>query len=269
MSLSLHVDRRAGAAPAAATRPPLVMLHGWGMNLRAFDGLRHELAEQQTWAIDLPGHGKSAWWPEAAQFQAQCDAVLEVLPPRCVLVGWSFGAQVALQLAAQHPARIAALVLLAATPRFIRSDDWPHGMEVTALRAFRTVLEQDWRRTLDDFMDLQLRGSREAEASVQVLRTALLAQGAPQQAALMAGLSLLEDNDLRACVPRVLQPVLVVAGRNDRVTPPGAGHWLATRLCSARLLELARCGHAPLVSHRMEVATAMRRFIEPTPAELP
>lgn len=259
---SLHVERRA-ATPGAGgrDRPPLVMLHGWGMNLRVFDLLREDLAACESWAIDLPGHGRSPWWPEAAGFAEQVRAVLAALPPRCILVGWSFGAKLSMAIAAREPQRVAALVLLSASPRFARSADWPHGMEAQALRAFRVVLEQDWQQTLGDFIALQLRGSRHAEAAQEVIEAALAEQGAPHRDALLAGMALLDSIDLRPLVPRIAQPVLIVVGQNDRVTLPGATRWLAAALPDARFVEVPRAGHAPFVSHHEEVAAAVHSFL--------
>ncbi len=262
----LHVERRM-ASPAdgsSLTALPIVMLHGWGMNLRVFDLLRADLAELETWAIDLPGHGHSPWWPEAASFEVQQAAVLAVLPPRCVLLGWSFGAKLALGIAAAEPQRVAALVLLSASPKFAQGDDWPYGMDRQALRAFDAVLAQDWQRTLQDFIALQLRGSRSAVQAQQVIEAALAAQGAPRREALLAGMALLDSVDLRALVLRIVQPTLIVAGRNDRVTPPAAASWLAQQLPDARLFEVPRAGHAPMVSHHAEVATAIRGFLADT-----
>jgi len=260
-----------GAAPAGATTAlPLVMLHGWGMNLRVFDALRRELPQIESCAIDLPGHGRSPWWPEAADFDVLCEAVLAALPARCVLLGWSLGAKVALALAAQNPSRIAALALLAATPKFAHGPDWPHGMQAAPLRAFRSVLEQDWRQTLEDFIWLQVRGSQDADAVAHALQAALLAHGAPRQEALLAGMRLLETVDLRALVARVRQPALLVTGRNDRVTGPAAAQWLAETLPQATLRILPRAGHAPQLSHPAGVADALRGFLalhatEPAP----
>lgn len=260
----LHVECSGGSAGAGARPLPLVMLHGWGMNLRVFDQLRKELP-QPSCAIDLPGHGRSCWWPEAADFEAQHAAILAVLPPRCVLVGWSLGAKLALSLAAREPQRVASLVLLSATPRFARSADWPHGAEPAALAALRALLEQDWRQVLEDFVWLQVRGSRDAEATACQLAGVLLAHGEPQPAALRAGLDLLESVDLRSLVPAIHQPALLVAGVNDRVTLPGAARWLADTLPSARLLELPRAGHAPFVSHHAEVVAAIHDFLAAAP----
>lgn len=258
----LHVERSQPGAGAL----PVVMLHGWGMNLAVFDLLRGELAQHETWAIDLPGHGRSPWWPDAAGFEAQREAVLAALPPRCVLAGWSFGAKLAMSIAAEFPRRVAALVLMSATPKFERSPDWPHGMDPGSLRAFRAVLEQDWRRTLSDFVWLQLRGSRDAEESRLVLEQALATHGAPDPEALRAGLELLRQVDVRAAAARIAQPVQIVAGQHDRVTPPGAARWLEANLRNAGLIELPRAGHAPFVSHHAEVGGALRGFLARLPA---
>lgn len=260
MSFSLHVQRR--TRPAAATGAPLVFLHGWGMNMRAFDLLRDALAdERETWAVDLAGHGSSPWQADRAHFEAQVQDVLAVLPARCVLAGWSFGGKLALEIAAREPERVAALMLLSVSPKFAQASDWPHGMDAASMEAFSMVLEQDWQQTLSDFVWLQLRGSRNAENSRRLLEEALAEQGAPQPDALRSGLALLGKLDLRPRVPAIRQPALIVTGQNDRVTSPAAARWLAETLPAARLVEIPRAGHAPFVSHHEEVATAVREFL--------
>jgi len=254
---ALHVHQQ---GPVSAA-DPLVMLHGWGMNRRVFDPLRTDLDQFETWAVDLPGHGQSPWWPAARDFKVQQQAVAATLPPRSVLLGWSLGAKLALAIAASEPARVSALVLVSASPKFAQGPDWPHGMESQAQRAFDAALAQDWQHTLQDFISLQLRGSRHAEESRAVIESALAAQGAPQRDALLAGMALLESVDLRALAARVTQPVLIVTGQHDRVTPPGAGRWLADVMPQARLLEIPRAGHAPMISHHIEVAAAIRGLL--------
>ncbi len=268
MSFRLHVEKRPRSAAAAAAQTatlaalPLVCLHGWGMNLRVFDLLRDQLADTcETWAVDLAGHGKSSWDPGHADFEAQVDDVLALLPRRCVLLGWSFGGKLAFAIAARRPERIAALVLVSFAPKFSQSADWPHGMEATSMRAFRAVLEQDWQQTLSDFIWLQLRGSRNAEASQRIIESALQEQAAPNPEALRNGLDLLDATDLRALVNEIAQPVLIISGQNDRVASPGAARWLAQALRQARLVEIPRAGHAPFVSHYPEVADAVHAFL--------
>lgn len=271
MSAALHVDRRrampSGAGAPAATLP-LVMVHGWGMNLRVFDLLRAEVPGHETWAVDLPGHGRSAWRSDAAHFEVQQQMLLDVLPERCVLLGWSLGAKLALSIAARHPGRVAALVLVSPTPRFAQDADWPHGMDARAMTAFRTVLEQDWRQTLSDFVWLQLRGSRNAELAQRSIEAALNEQGAPDPRALGSGMALLGSIDLRTDAGRIHQPALIIAGQNDRVTPAGAARWLAATLPRSELVEVARAGHAPHVSHSDEVGAALRGYLHGIAGEI-
>jgi pimeloyl-[acyl-carrier protein] methyl ester esterase len=266
----LHVEQRRRTPPVGAQTAtsdlPLVCLHGWGMNLRVFDLLRDALAaECDTWAIDLAGHGRSAWNPARGGFDAQVEDVLAVLPERCVLLGWSFGGKLAIEIAARAAGRVAALTLISTSPRFAQSLDWPHGMDAGSLRAFAAVLEQDWQQTLDDFVWLQLRGSRNAESAQRVLAAALAQHGAPQPAALRNALHLLATLDLRARVLQITQPVLLLGGQNDRVTPPGAAQWMAQQLPQSQPVEIARAGHAAFVSHHEQVAQALRAFLKATP----
>jgi len=239
---------------------PLVLLHGWGMNLRVFDGLRAALAQQhQVTAVDLPGHGRSPWTAGSSQ-QQQLASLAAVLPRDAVLVGWSLGGQLALQLAAEPALAVRRLVLIASSPRFVRADDWPHGLAAATLRQFAAQLEHDVGHTIDDFIELQLRGSAEADAVRATLKDSLARHGAAQPDALAAGLTLLEHNDLCALAQQVELPALVIAGQYDRVTAPAAGEALSQLLPQAQLLTIRRAGHAPFLSHPGQVNDALLAF---------
>ena len=242
--------------------PPLVCLHGWGLNLRVFDALARGLnGERQVIAIDLPGHGASPWDPLRSSFEAQSQWLLEALPERCVLLGWSLGGQLALELARRAPERIQRLVLLATTPRFACAPDWPQGMAGPALERFAAHLRADWQGTVRDFLALQVRGSRDAAAALAMLEQALGEHGQAQPAALAAGLEILRSVDLRLSLPALDVPSLVITGQHDRITPPAAGLYLAGALRGARHVELARAGHAPHLSPQVEVARLVREFL--------
>src|SRR5579863_3568717 len=239
---------------------PVVLLHGWGMNLRVFDGLRAALAQyHQVTAVDLPGHGASPWITGSSQ-QQQLASLAAVVPRAAVLVGWSLGGQLALQLAAEPALAVKRLVLIATSPRFVRADDWPHGLSDATLRQFGAQLAHDPGQTIDDFIELQLRGSAEAAAVRATLKDSLARHGAAQPDALAAGLTLLEHNDLRALAQRIELPSLVIAGQYDRVTAPAAGQALSQLLPQAQLLTIRRAGHAPFLSHPGQVNDALLAF---------
>lgn len=242
---------------------PLVCLHGWGMNLRVFDAIREavEPVGISSWAIDLPGHGRSRWDPARADFASQLQDVLSSLPPRCVLLGWSLGGQFALEVARLAPLRVLGLVLFSTTPRFERTGDWDAGLDPATSALFREALARDWLHALDDFIQLQLRGSRHAVETLALIREALKSHGAPRREALEAGLALLATNDLRRHAAGITHPALVVAGQNDRVTPPAASQWLVSRMPRSSYLEIERAGHAPFLSHVEDCAEPLREFL--------
>ena len=246
---------------------PLVCVHGWSLNGRVFDALRAALpAGYPLQTLDLPGHGGSPWQGDQASLEAQTDWLLHRLPPRCALLGWSLGGQLALQAALQAPARIAALVLVASTPRFVSGDDWLHGMAGPVFDRFAAGLTQDWQALVDEFLQLQVRGGRAADSTLQALRVALAAQGPPRPAALAAGLELLRHTDLRPAVAQINVPALVVGGQHDRITPPAAQAWLAQALPQGCSVQIERAGHAPFLSHPQQFAAALQQFLSGLPA---
>jgi pimeloyl-[acyl-carrier protein] methyl ester esterase len=248
----------AGSSDAAA---PLVLLHGWGLNLRVFDGLRAALGPQQRiLAIDLPGHGASPWTGQTSA-QQWLASIGGLVPRGATLLGWSLGGQLALQLASQPSLAVRRLVLIATSARFVRADDWPHGMAAATLQQFAAQLERDPQQTVADFLELQVRGSLEAAAVRANLQHALQQHGTAGPEALRAALALLEHNDLRALARGISIPALVVTGQHDRVTPPQAGQALAQLLQRGQLLQIARAGHAPFLSHLPQVSAALLEFL--------
>ncbi len=259
---ALWVERD-GAARGGPGALPLVCLHGWGLNLRVWDALRAPLCAggRELLLVDLPGHGRSPFTPAQASLEAQVESVLASLPDRVALLGWSLGGQFALALAARAPTRIAQLVLVATTPKFVAGDDWSKGLPASLLERFAARLEGDYRLTVSDFLELQVRGSRDAEEILRTLRRALLEHGEAQPAALLAGLGILRGTDLRAGLGQLHQPTLVISGQYDRVTPPAAGQALAAALPHATYRELARAAHAPFLSHTGEFVACVEGFL--------
>jgi pimeloyl-[acyl-carrier protein] methyl ester esterase len=253
-------------AETAGTGPPLVLLHGWGLNLRVFDGLRALLSQRHTvTALDLPGHGASPW-PQDYTPERQLQLIAAQLPADATLIGWSLGGQLALQLAGRPACAVRRLVLIASTPRFVQEADWPHGLPAPRYRQFAAALERDGAATVTSFLELQVRADRCAQATLAALRRALEEHGSAQPQALQAGLALLGQMDLRALAPTVHLPTLLIAGQSDRITPSSGAHALSALLPCARLLELPRTGHAPFISGCRTVAEAIQQFLDESPS---
>ena len=259
MSLKLEID---------GSGPPLVLLHGWGLNSRVWDSIVPALAREFTvMRIDLPGHGASPWPPEFHDIGSLAAVLAPALPARCSLLGWSLGGMAALDLALTLRGRVERLVLVSTTPRFMRADDWPHGLPAAAVEDFAALLETDYEATVRGFLGLQAKGDEHARATLRELRQKLIAGGQPRLEALRAGLGILRTADLRDRLSRVAVPTLVVAGEYDRMTPPGAARELAASIHGARLELIARAGHAPFLSHAGDFCRVITAFLGRTARE--
>jgi pimeloyl-[acyl-carrier protein] methyl ester esterase len=230
------------------------------MNARVFDALAGLLAaEFEVRALNLPGHGGRAALTKNT-LQSWADDLAQQLPDNATLLGWSLGGQVAMRAALDHPHKIARLVLLASTPKFVAAEEWARGMAIVDLQAFGAALLADPQATLLRFLSLQTRGMEGQKALLQHLRQTLLAAPQASSEALATGLAILHETDLRAELPRLTQPTLVLHGALDTLTPAAAGTWLAGTLPAAQYIEIAHAAHAPHLSHGAAVAAAIGCF---------
>jgi len=241
----------------------LVLLHGWGMNAAVWEGLPASLTDGwRQWRIELPGHGASPFEPRHDSRGAWADACLEVAPERAVWIGWSLGGLIALETALRAPERISALVLLTATPRFVRAPDWLAAMDAHVLAQFHDGLLADPMGTLDRFLALQVMGSEAARHTLRTLRRELAQRPAPLPAALALGLDLLRDTDLRGRIVALACPTLWLFGRRDTLVPAATSEGIARLLPQARRRVIAGAAHAPFLSHPQETGIAIAGFLQ-------
>ena len=102
--------------------PPVVFLHGGGLNAHTWDLVCLALRrERHCVALDQRGHGESEWSPEMnyaiESHVGDLDRFVEALGlDRFVLVGMSLGGANALAWAGRHSGRLAGLVLVDVGP---------------------------------------------------------------------------------------------------------------------------------------------------------
>jgi pimeloyl-ACP methyl ester carboxylesterase len=112
--IRLHVRH----SPGEPDKPPFVLVHGLSSNARLWDGVASRLAAagHMTYAVDLRSHGLSdrpSSGYDTATAAADVAAVTRKLDlPPSVVVGQSWGGNVAVALAAKHQDRVLALGLV-------------------------------------------------------------------------------------------------------------------------------------------------------------
>jgi pimeloyl-[acyl-carrier protein] methyl ester esterase len=243
--------------------PDLVLVHGWGLNGGVWDTLAPLLEPAfRVTRVDLPGHGRSDWQGDPG-LDSLARAVLESVTERAAWLGWSMGSLVAARAALEAPARITRLVLVAGTPSFVCRTGWTAAMEPGLLDAFARDLRRDYRRTLQRFLALQVRGSDAAEVVLRELRARLLQHGLPVPEGLLAGLKILRETDLRAHLSDIACPALWLMGARDTLVPEAAARQAAAWMPDARVEVIAGAGHAPFLARPAEAAGIIGDFLRP------
>ena len=230
--------------------PPVVLLAGFGLSHEVWDGEVRELADagHRVVCIDLRGTGRSdkpVGDYSVARLAADVEAVLDALDLREVtLVGWSFGGQIALALAAASPERVARLVLVCSNGvRASRGKDYPFGPPADALLA---ALVQGEREDRIAARHKTIASGFHLEPDPRLLELLVRVQlRMPSWAAAACYESYL-TTDLRAVLPSVTVPVVQILGAEDVVTPLAGARWLGEHLADWRLIVLERCGHYPM-----------------------
>lgn len=239
----------------------LVLLHGWGMRPAVFESLSARLAPRyRVHSMPLAGYDGS---PPCDPYELRtlAQSVARAAPERCLVAGWSLGAQVALEWARTVPHQVERLVLIGATPCFAQREDWSPAIEAQVLRDFAVALACDCEGTLKRFVSLLAQGDRESKAVARVLRACLTAQPAVDVCTLQQGLDVLLETDLRGVLQTIGHDVLVIHGEHDALVPPAAGEYLANTLPRARLAVIGGAAHAPFISDVDSVARAMQEFL--------
>lgn len=247
--------------PAATARPPLALLHGWGLDGRIWDGLLPHLAEQAPdlplLRVDLPGyHGAPYAGENAADVARQ---LAKQLPPGCTLAGWSLGGMLAQLAAIQPDSPIARLVLLGTTPSFVKREGFEAGQSPALLATFTAGIRALPAAVVPRFATLINQGDSHARDINRLIKP-LTQEPLPEKAGLLAGLAWLGELDLRPLAATIAQPAQVIHGTKDGLIPYEAGQWLADRLPHAELLTVAEAAHTPFLHDPAGCAAAIARF---------
>jgi class 3 adenylate cyclase len=153
-----------------------------------------------------------------------------------VLAGWAIIAP-AVVLAVAHPERVSSLVLVNGTARLLRAPDYPSGVPERVLDAVREVtLRPD---AVDQGFDaLALRAPSVAhDPKFRAWHDRAGNRGASPATAKVFG-DIFNHADVRALLPRISVPTLVIHRRDNRWTRVGHGRYLAEHIPDATYVEL-------------------------------
>lgn len=237
----------------------LIMLHGWGFNAAVWKECLPWLEDHfRLHCVDLPGYGDSDMLqPYTLENIAQ--ELIERLPQNASWLGWSLGGLVAMSVAAKLQQEMKRLILVASTPRFTSTGDWPHAVRKKVFDDFSQQLEQDYLVTLKRFMLLQVMNSREQRATMLKLNRIMgLEHQDFSNGVLQQGLQLLLHTDLRETCRQIRIPVSIILGQQDQLVPAAVGRDWQQLIGQAEVHIIDKAGHAPFLSHAQEFAARLK-----------
>ncbi|MCL2161934.1 MAG: alpha/beta fold hydrolase [Betaproteobacteria bacterium] len=239
----------------------LFFLHGWAMTPAVWQPLIAAIGAFETHTPALPGHDGNIPFAAPA-LAAWADALAPALPLKATVIGWSLGALLALELARIHPDRVERLILLGATPRFVSTPDWPHGLDAATVSSFTDGYIGQPTQTLRRFLTLQTLGETSRRQLLPQLEAVAVPHTGVPLPALVDGLKILTGSDLRPQLAEIRQPVRLIHGSNDALMPLEAARRLTAALPCARLSVLEHCGHALPLSRPNECAEIIRASLD-------
>ena len=178
--------------------------------------------------------------PDVDRRMLDIEAVMQAAgSEQAALLAVSEGGPMALLFAAAHPERTRALVLLGAYARLTASPDYPNGIPAERLYQFAQYLEPRWGTGVG----LGAWAPSVAHDSATRESFARLQRLAASPGAAMALMSSYLDIDVRAALPLVNAPTLVMHREGDRMVPLAHGQYVAEHIEGARLIELPGTDH--------------------------
>lgn len=195
---------------------------------------------------------------------------------RAVLVGWSMGVQVSLDLAASDPGLVAGLVLINGTHGHVLQTGFQPWFAVPFLpKRLHGIIEffherPEVARTLASFTRLaeiptaamlSVTAGRRAFSVRPLIRRYFDDVLGPSFPNYLRLFQELDAHSVYHLLPYIESPALVVSGRFDILTPSRQSYDIAARLPHARHVSIGRASHFALLERPDVVLPEMERFL--------
>lgn len=238
---------------AKGTKSSLVFVHGAGGTHRHWGHQLRWLQGANLYALDLPGHGRSAGGGRASvdAYAASLQAFLEALGlTRAILAGHSMGGAIVQLLALEHSSMVGGLILVGT------------GARLRVLPSLLDGLANDFEETIEALLGYAYSASAPTDL-VELGRQEWLANS-PE---VIRGDFLACDGfDVMDRLGKIRCPTLVLCGEEDSLTPPKYSHLLRDSIADAALTVISDAGHMVMLEQPQRVNRAIEEFFQTTVA---
>ncbi len=189
--------------------------------------------------FDKRDTGLSDRSPRDSPLEERMQDVLAVMnaaaSKRAIVFGYSEGAPMSILFAATYPDKVSSLILGSAFARWFPAPDYPCGQGAEAVYdAMCEIATNRWGQgaTIDWFLPSRSDSSEVRESVARFERMAI------SPSAFLRMIRMIRDIDVRAALPAIPVPTLVIQRLGDRINPPFHGRYIAAQVPGARYFEL-------------------------------
>jgi pimeloyl-ACP methyl ester carboxylesterase len=213
--------------------------------------------------FDKRGTGLSDRVPrsELPSLEERMDDVLAVLEAaaseRAAVMGHSEGGNLAVLYAATHPERVDALVTTGIFAKRRWSPDYPWAETPEQRERYIADLETRWGSDSD--IERIAPSAARDPAFAKRLATYFRQSASPGDAAALLRMN--TEIDIRALLPTIRVPTLVLHRTGDLDSNIEEGRWIASQIPGAKLVELPGNDHLPWVGDQDSVLDEVERFL--------
>lgn len=234
----------------------IVLLHGWGSNIKLFANLIDLLSKKYTVvAMDMPGFGESQEPPSAWCVDDYVDFVIDFLKDydnrNIMFLGHSFGGRVIIKLNSRTdlPFEITKVILVdsagimppKSNKKSFRTYYYKFGKAVLSTGIVQKIAPD----ALENFRKKM--GSADYAAASPLMRQVLVK---------------VVNEDLEPLIPNIKCPTLLVWGVNDTATPLSDGEKMEKLIKDSGLVKLENAGHYSFLEQQFTFNRVMCSFMK-------
>ena len=236
----------------------LLFLHGWGCDHAIFNAFSGVMARKwSVLSVDFPGHGESDEPPIPWGVQDYADQIQALLThlniTKVCVVAHSFGARVAIRLAASHPMLIEKLLMTGGAG--IR----PTASARKSKRQKQYQLLKKAALSIGKIPFLKATSESWMEKLVQRFGSPDYARLNPEMRKTFVRVI---NEDLSPLLKDISCPTLLIWGEKDTETPLWMGQQMEKEIPDAGLVVFEERGHFAFVEEPQRFLTIMKSFFE-------
>ncbi len=245
----------------------MVFLHGWGDNRKIWrQQIKFFSQKYKVVAVDLPGHGDSSW--QRLSLDVLARDLVSLLKAQsvhdAVFVSSSLGGLFSLKVYALAPALVDRMVFVGSLPKFVKSEGYPYGLDVAAIRKLNDQINSAYPSIVNIFFRSLFTREERATRRYRWMQRFRREDTLAAQPGLAEYLNILEKVDLREELRHITKPLQFINGTGDTICTPEAVAYLRDLCPGSRFDDFEKCGHFPFLSKPYEFNEVLNDFLETT-----